>query len=137
MASCVLPDMVTLVHMLFVDLLSWWYGLGWAKLMQKVTSRIMGVLHFFSVGQLAASLFAPYRQISAGQVNGAVGDQMRALGDRMFSRAIGAVVRTILIAAGLFSTIVTAVIGLILVITWPLFPMLPFVGLFLIDMRTG
>lgn len=119
------------------SLLSWWYGLGWAKLMQMVGSRIRGVLDAFSVGQLAGSLFAPYRQISAGPVRGTVGDQLRAFGDRLFSRIMGAVIRSILILVGLFFAAVISAVGGLLIAAWPLLPVLPVIGAFLMQVGIG
>jgi len=133
-AEQIKPSMITLVYMLLAgSLLSWWYGLGWAKLMQKVSGRVRGALDFFSVGQLASSLFVPYRQISAGSVRGSVGDQLRALGDRLFSRVFGAVIRLIIIFAGLLTVLIIGVIGLILIAAWPILPMLPIICVFLVQ----
>jgi hypothetical protein len=114
--------------MLIPTFFSWWYGLGWMTLGRKVGARVTGVLSFFSVGQLAMSLFAPFRQISAGQVRGPLGVQMRAFVDRLFSRGIGAVVRLLLIFTGLLSAALYAVFGLAAIILWPLLPVLPIFG---------
>lgn len=119
--------------MLFASLFTWWYGLGWAKLAQKVGGRVRGVLDFFSVGQLASSLFAPYRQISAGRVQGTLGDELRAFGDRMFSRVFGAFIRLVLIFFGCVSAVLVAAIGGLLILAWPLFPVLPVVAIFFVQ----
>jgi hypothetical protein len=121
--------------MLLATFFAWWYGVGWMTLVQKVSGRITGVLSFFSVGQLATSLFAPFRQISAGRVQGPLGVILRAWVDRLFSRGIGAVVRTLLIVTGLLCAAFYAVLGLIMIIFWPVLPALPLLGLVL--MVTG
>lgn len=105
--------------------------------MQRVGARVKGVLDFFSVGLLAGSLFAPYRQISASGGNGTAGDQLRAFGDRLFSRVIGAVIRSALIVIGLVSALAVGVVGLIIVAAWPILPVLPIVGVFLVQVRVG
>ncbi len=105
--------------------------------MQKVSGRVKGAMDFFSVGQLAGSLFAPYRQISAGQVHGTAGDQLRAFGDRIFSRVFGAVIRTMLIFVGLLFATILGAVGMILIAVWPLIPVLPIIGIFLVQMRIG
>lgn len=105
--------------------------------MQKVSGRVKGTLEFFSVGQLAGSLFAPFRQISAGQVSGTAGDQLRAFGDRLFSRFFGAFIRLMLIVVGLVSAGLLGLIGLVLIAAWPLLPVLPFIGIFLTQVRLG
>lgn len=119
------------MHMLAVALLKWWYGVGWLTLMRRVGVSVQNVLNFFSVGQLAGSLFAPFRQISAGRVQGPLGVQLRAFGDRLFSRGIGAVVRSLLIVFGLLIALLSGVWGLAVMIIWPFLPLLPLSGLFL------
>jgi hypothetical protein len=117
--------------MLLPTFFSWWYGEGWLSLGRKVSGRVTGVLKFFSVGQLATSLFAPFRQISAGRVQGPLGMQLRAWGDKQFSRVIGAVVRLLLIFCGLIGAFLYGVLGIIMMVLWPLLPAIPAVGLML------
>jgi hypothetical protein len=117
--------------MILATFFAWWYGVGWMTLVQKVSGRITGVLSFFSVTQLLLSLFAPFRQISAGRVQGPLGIQFRAWVDRLFSRGIGAVVRSLLILTGLIGVSFYAVLGLIMIIFWPVLPALPILGLIL------
>lgn len=119
--------------MLLGGLLSWWYGLGWAKLMHSVLGRVHGVLGFFSVWQLLGSLFAPFRQISAGRVQGSISAKFAAFGDRLLSRFIGAFVRLLLVITGLFVALLVGLFGLLLVITWPFVPVLPLVGIYLMQ----
>ncbi|HSW81327.1 MAG TPA: hypothetical protein VLG40_02935 [Candidatus Saccharimonas sp.] len=122
--------------MLVGSFFSWWYGVGWLTLMRKTGARITGVLRFFSVTQLLGSLFAPFRQISAGSMQGGtLAVQLRAWGDKQFSRVIGAIVRSMLIICGVAGALFYAVVGLVLFIFWPLLPALPLVGFLL--MVTG
>jgi hypothetical protein len=122
--------------MLVGSFFSWWYGVGWLTLGRRIAARTTGVLKFFSVGQLAGSLFAPFRQISAGRVQGgSLSMQLRAWGDKQFSRVIGAVVRLMLIACGLVGALFYALVGVVLIIFWPLLPVFPIIGLVL--MATG
>lgn len=118
------------MHMLFASILSWWYGLGWAQLTQKVRGRLAQVLDFFSVGLLAGSLFAPYRQISSG-------DTKVGFGDQILSRVVGAVIRIMLIFAGLVSAGLAGALGLLLILAWPILPALPFVGIFMLQVGVG
>lgn len=48
----------------------------------------------FSVGLLLKTLFNPFRQISAAPVGGAAPVQLSAFFDKLFSRAVGMVVRS-------------------------------------------
>lgn len=115
----------------------WWYGLGWVRLMHGVGVRIQGVLQFFSVGLLLGSLFAPYRQISAGRVRGNLQAELQALGDRLFSRLIGAVIRLMLILTGLATALLVALFGLVVIAVWPVLPVAPLVGVFLMQAGVG
>ena len=121
--------------MMVVALLSWWYTAGWSRLANQSGKRISLVLENFSVGLLARSLFDPYRQISSEQVQGGLDAKMRALGDRMFSRVFGAVVRSIFIVVGSAGAVAVGVIGWVQIILWPFVPLLPIIGL--IVMLTG
>lgn len=106
--------------------------------MQKVSGRVRGVLAFFSITQLASSLFVPYRQISATTSgHGTVGDQLRAWGDKQFARVFGAVIRIVLIAIGLVSAAFIGLVGLVLVAVWPFLPVLPFAALLLMQIGVG
>jgi hypothetical protein len=136
-AEQITQGMLPLVHMLFVSLLTWWYGLGWMKLVQKINGWVKSALDFFSVGQLAGSLFAPYRQISVGRVQGTVGDELRAFGDQLFSRFFGALIRLTLIFAGLVVAAGVGILGLVLLAAWPLLPVLPFAAIFMMQVRAG
>lgn len=117
--------------MIVLALFSWWYSEGWTKLARKVDERTDAVLGFFSVGTLFATLFAPFRQISAGHVQGAPGMQMRAFFDRLFSRFFGAFLRGIMIVVGLVLALLSGLLGVAQLIIWPLVPLMPIVGLVL------
>lgn len=118
--------------MVLVGLISWWYSTGWLTLAHKVQARIRGTLGFFSVAQLAGSLFAPFRQISAGRVDGPIGVQLRAWGDRLFSRGVGFVVRSLLILAGVLVVVIVSIVGIVLCVVWPFVPVAPLIGLLLV-----
>jgi hypothetical protein len=118
--------------MVIISLFSWWYTTGWMALIQKGSKRVESVLKFFSVPLLATSLFAPFRQISAGRVNGPLGVQLRAWGDRLFSRFIGAFIRTFLIIIGLLIVSILSAVCLIAALIWPLLPAAPVLGLLMI-----
>lgn len=117
--------------MVIIGLFSWWYATGWLTLIRKSGARIQAVLRFFSVPLLAGSLFAPFRQISAGRVQGSLSVQLQALGDRLFSRVIGAFVRSFLILIGLTTVVAIAIVAAAAIIIWPFLPLAPLVGLVL------
>lgn len=118
--------------MLFIALFSWWYTAGWAQLGERALGRIVGVLEFFSIVQLLKSLFAPFRQISVGSVQGPLSVKLRAWGDKQISRAIGAMVRLAVIGFGLVATAIMVLVALGLLLLWPLVPAMPFIVLFVV-----
>lgn len=115
----------------------WWYGLGWTQLIRKVWGNVLGVLRFFSVGQLLSSLFAPFRQISAGRTQGSIQQKMQAWGDLLFSRIIGAVVRLMLVFIGLLVALAVGIFGVVAIILWPFLPLAPLIGVFLMQARVS
>lgn len=114
--------------MILVGLLSWWYGRGWLDQYGLVKQRLLRVSDYFSLALLIKTLFAPFRQISAGQVRGSLGDKFRAFVDKLFSRLIGAAVRSIVFCLGAFVIAAQALLGGLLLLVWPLVPLLPLIG---------
>lgn len=114
-----------------MGLLSWWYGTGWKQRFRALAERLLGTADYFSIDLLLRTLFAPYRQISAGKVTGPIGVQLRAFFDQLLSRIIGAIIRTFMIIAGLVGMLFYIVIGGILVLLWGVIPLVPIVGIVL------
>lgn len=117
--------------MFIVGMLSWWYSRGWIDQALLVKERIARTMDYFSIDLLAKTLFSPYRQIGAGRVDGPIGVKWRAFVDRSVSRVIGAIVRFMLILAGVVAITIHGMIGLILLAMWWIVPLLPVIGLLL------
>ncbi|HUC96210.1 MAG TPA: hypothetical protein VMR16_00910, partial [Candidatus Saccharimonadales bacterium] len=115
--------------MFLVGILSWWYGKGLSSRVRIVKDRLRASVDFFSVDLLISTLFAPFRQISAGDVTGSIDVQVRAFFDRLLSRFIGAFVRTFMIVFGLIAMLLQIVFGIIVLIFWLIIPLLPIIGL--------
>ena len=114
--------------MIFIDMLAWWYGHAWRDVWRSVGQRAGGVLGAFSVGLLARTLFAPFRQIDAGGVRGPLGAQLRAWFDRTFSRFIGFGVRSVMIITGSLLAVIVLLAGVLFAILWLVVPVLPVIG---------
>ncbi len=114
--------------MVIVWALSWWYGAGWKARVISVRNQLASSYDYFSIGLLFSSLFAPFRQISAGKVRGPLSVQIRAFFDRQISRVIGAIVRMILIISGVVWLGLQAAFGGLVIALWALVPLLPLVG---------
>lgn len=117
--------------MFIVGILSWWYGAGWRQRFTMLKERLANTMDYFSIDLLARTLFAPFRQISAGKVSGPLSVKMHAFFDRLVSRAIGAMVRSTMIAIGVGAIFIHSILGLITVIAWAFVPFLPLMGILL------
>ncbi len=117
--------------MLFLSLFKWWYGAGWRRRALLVNGRLEGVMDYFSIGLLLKTLFSPFRQISAGQVDGPLGVQLHALADKLISRVIGAMVRLVILVIGLITIALQALFGVFILAAWAFVPALPAIGLVL------
>lgn len=118
-----------------VGAIIWWYSNGWIQAARRLAMRLDGLRDYFSIGLLLTTLFAPFRQISAGGVSGGLDAQFRAFIDKTISRLIGAFIRLIVLIIGIISIVVGALLGLFALILWAFVPFLPIVGLVL--MLTG
>ena len=115
--------------MFLVGILSWWYTEGWQGRIRIVKERLAASADYFSIGLLITTLFAPFRQISAGRVDGPIGDQLRAFADRSISRFVGGVVRSAMVISGLVVMFVQTVFGALEIAIWPIIPLFPVIGL--------
>ncbi len=80
---------------------------------------------FFSVGQLLATLFSPYRQISASVAGGSFGQIVRGFFDQLVSRIIGAIVRLFTVLAGVIVVALQVIVGIITATVWLAIPFVP------------
>ena len=100
--------------------------------MAKGGQRLKSTLEFFSVGQLAATLFSPFRQISASETSGgSPAIALRLFFDKLISRFIGAFVRLVTIVFGLVAILFLVVYQALIICMWLLLPLFPVVGLIL------
>ncbi|NCU37797.1 hypothetical protein EOL96_01900 [Candidatus Saccharibacteria bacterium] len=121
--------------MFLVGLFTWWYGVGWKQRVLEAREHIESLYDYFSVDLLVRTLFSPFRQISAGSVQGPLVVQFRAWVDRLISRVIGAIVRSGMIIIGVIALIISVTLNVILIILWGIVPFAPVIGVVL--MSTG
>lgn len=117
--------------MFVVGILSWWYSAGWRQRFTMLKERLANTMDYFSIDLLARTLFAPFRQISAGRVDGPLGVKLRAFLDRLISRAIGAMVRSTMIIFGIGAIAIHSLVGAITLIVWAIIPIFPLIGIVL------
>lgn len=114
--------------MFLVGMISWWYDQGLRGQFGRIKDRLLATVQFFSVGQLMATLFAPFRQISAGKVQGSIATQIRAFFDQIISRVIGAIVRLFTILAGIIVLLLQTVGEVLIIAVWLMLPLFPIAG---------
>ncbi len=117
--------------MFLAGIISWWYSDGFVSRIKLVKNRLAYLADFFSINLLISTLFAPYRQISAGRVSGPINIRIRAFFDRLLSRIIGACVRTFMIILGTLVMIFQIIFGIAEFFIWLILPIFPVAGLIL------
>lgn len=118
-----------MVMLLVTSLLTWWYTDGWRSRARLVSNRLDATIDYFSFDLLLKTLFAPFRQISAGSVDGPLEVKLRALVDKLFSRIIGAFIRLVILFVGGIVVTLQVLVGLVMLIAWMIVPLLPLLGL--------
>lgn len=110
--------------MVILEMLQWWYQRGWKIFLKKFSNQLKNAADFFSIRLLVTNLFAPFRQISAGETAAtSLSARMTAFFDRLFSRVIGAIVRIVLLIIGTVTIILQAVFGVVAIVLWPFVPL--------------
>ncbi len=103
--------------------------------LQNVTQRFTRWADYFSFGIILRTLFAPFRQIAAGKVEGSIDVMFRAWLDRTVSRAIGFVVRVCVLFAGVVWVLFLVISALLQLAGWLLLPATPILGALLAAVR--
>lgn len=116
-------------RMAIVGILMWWYTAGFRQAIRSVQARLISMLDYFSIDLLLRTLLSPFRQISAGAVDGPLPVQLRAFVDRLVSRLVGAVVRSLVMVIGVIAITATIIGGIVYLVIWLSAPFLPLVGL--------
>ena len=107
---------------MLIEMLRWWYGPGWSLAFKRISVRTKNVSHAFSAPTLIKTLFAPWKRI---QYSGkSIDAKMQAMVDNLVSRVVGFTVRFAVLIAAFFMITGSFVIGVSIVIIWPLVPVL-------------
>jgi hypothetical protein len=109
--------------MLVVALFQWWYGPGWRDTASRLETRLHSTYQTFSIPILLTTLFAPWHRILTPP-GGSLDEHMRALVDNAVSRLVGFMMRLITLFVGFLLLFAYATLGGIVLITWPLLPLL-------------
>jgi hypothetical protein len=106
-----------------LDLVSWWYGSGWAGALHATQQRLSKLAEAFSMGTLLHTLFAPWKRIISYPGAG-LEAKMRALLDNLISRCVGFTVRIFVLLAAAAAFVGLCVFGVLEIVIWPLLPIL-------------
>lgn len=113
---------------MFIAMISWWYSKGLAWRAEKILSSIEKLINTFSLGLLIKTWFAPFRQIDAVNAGGGSLDvRLRRALDKLFSRFVGAFLRTFMMIFGVFFITIKALWGILNLLIWLAAPILPIV----------
>ena len=119
--------------MLILSFMQWWYSRGWGNSIAKLYTKLKDTADFFSIGLLLRTIFTPFRQLDANATgaNDSPLESLKAFGDRLLSRIIGAIVRIFVIIGGVITLFVQLILGVASAILWPLLPIAPIAGIVL------
>lgn len=106
--------------MVLLDLLIWWYTVGWVRLIRKQREIIRGIYNQFSVAILLKTLFSPWKRIVTQSRN--FSEQLKAISDNVVSRFVGFAIRIFVLFAAISIIAALIVVSIILIILWPLIP---------------
>lgn len=109
--------------MLAVSLALWWYSRGWANTVTNLMSMVSGISRLFSVPILLRTLFSPWKRIIS-YPGASLDAKMRALVDNLVSRAVGFVVRILVLLTALVMEAAAGCLGVAWIIVWPCLPLL-------------
>jgi len=107
--------------------LSWHYGAALRKTIVIAGNFVAFALHLFSMKELLASLFAPWRRINEESRGGGMFSSatMMMVWDNLISRLLGAIARMVLLSMGLVFLAVVVLASMLMVLAWVIGPILP------------
>lgn len=113
--------------MLFVsivtDYFKWHYSRAFSELFHVWMNFVWFVIHFFSLSELAHAWFAPFKRLTEERGNlFSFEDLAGFVIINLFSRLLGALLRTILIIIGVAVLLLLTVLGVLVFIFWATAP---------------
>jgi hypothetical protein len=105
--------------------LRWHYGYALVLYLRVYRNINWFVAHFFSIKELTLSLFVPFRRITETRTRRFdIGEWASVLTINLISRLLGAVIRLILIGAGIISLSLLALMSIFSYAVWLVAPLL-------------
>lgn len=109
--------------MLALSLVTWWYSKGWLNAVTNLESMVTGISRLFSVPILLRTLFAPWKRIIS-YPGSSLDAKIRAFADNMVSRAVGFVVRILVLLTAVVMEALAGSLGILWIMLWPCLPLL-------------
>lgn len=109
--------------MIIFEWFGWWYTDGYRDLVGRIRDRIIRAWHYFSVSLLLKTLFAPWKRIIT-YPGKSIQERLRSAIDNLVSRLVGFGVRVIVIFTAIIVVVITTLVGVVLLVGWPLAPIL-------------
>jgi hypothetical protein len=105
------------------DYFTWHYIHAWEEIFHVWLNFLWFIIHFFSIPELFYSLFAPWKRMTEERSQEfRLGDLPAYIIINLLSRLVGAILRTIILVAGLALLTLTVVMGTLTYIFWLLAP---------------
>lgn len=122
------------MHLLLIlpGYILWHYTLAFRDIVHVWGNFMWFVNHQFSILHLISTLFSPWHRVQEGKPeNFDIEDYAATIVVNLMSRLVGALMRIIIIAIGLFFMLLTLVSGVLFFLLWIVAPVVV-VGLFLL-----
>ncbi len=111
------------IKLMLLEFFTWWYGRGWQEIIKDSLAMLDRVQLSFSIPVLLRTLFSPWKQI-VDMPGKSIDQKFQVLLDNLISRTVGFFVRIFALVAAAILLVVTAVVGIIMTIAWPVIPLL-------------
>ena len=112
--------------MLIISFFHWWYGAGWKQQFVDYRTRVERISELFSIDILLKTMFSPWKQIvTHARADQSFKAKQAAFVDNIVSRVVGFFVRLFTLITGVVAILAVVIFGFILVLLWPIIPILP------------
>ena len=123
---------------LALEYLFWHFATAPKKLLRITANYLIFFVHYFSVGLLIKTLFAPWKRqlIGKGEPGFSLTDVLNTLSFNLISRFIGTIIRFFVILTWLLVEIFTLIFGVLFAIVWIFLPPVTLPLFFLLREKT-
>ena len=117
---------------MFFSWIKWHYTVQMREVYLKWKNVLLFTVNYFSVDLLLRTYFSPWRKYKWSYGKGFSFQRYFEVAiSNLFSRVVGAIVRTFVIVVGMFSVLFVLLLGIPVILFWVLVPLLIFIFLLL------